>query len=199
MPLTSRQQQIIEASTDLIALRGIQEMTMKKIAERVGISEPAIYRHFASKNEILNALLETFGRENEAIFEQAARGEGRTLDRLSSAFDSLLLRFAERPAIASVIFAEDIFRNDPRLVETLHAIQERSRRRLLAIVETGIVRGELRQEVPADQMCLILMGALRLLVLRWRFSACRFDLVAAGRDLWASIRLLIVSDEEPVV
>jgi len=49
---TKRQTQIIQASVAIIATKGIQGLTMKKIAASIGISEPAIYRHFASKNEI---------------------------------------------------------------------------------------------------------------------------------------------------
>ena len=54
---TKRQTQIIQASVAIIATKGIQGLTMKKIAASIGISEPAIYRHFASKNEILSGII----------------------------------------------------------------------------------------------------------------------------------------------
>ena len=55
--MTERQKTIVEAAIKLIDEGGIQNVTMKNIAARLDITEPAIYRHFASKNEILLAML----------------------------------------------------------------------------------------------------------------------------------------------
>ena len=48
-----RRQQIIEAARGLITNRGMDAVTMDAIAEAVGLSEGAIYRHFSSKHQIL--------------------------------------------------------------------------------------------------------------------------------------------------
>lgn len=47
---TVRQKQIIQQSIQLIADKGIQGLTIKNISKSIGISEPAIYRHFDNKN-----------------------------------------------------------------------------------------------------------------------------------------------------
>lgn len=62
MKPTKRQQEIIDISIALIADKGIQSLTIKNISQCLGISEPAIYRHFASKFEIQMAVLESFER-----------------------------------------------------------------------------------------------------------------------------------------
>ena len=50
---TGRQIEIMEAATDRISKYGIQNLTIKTLATDIGLSEPALYRHFSSKNEIL--------------------------------------------------------------------------------------------------------------------------------------------------
>jgi AcrR family transcriptional regulator len=50
---TDRQIEIMEAATNRISKYGIQNLTIKTLAEDIGLSEPALYRHFKSKNEIL--------------------------------------------------------------------------------------------------------------------------------------------------
>ena len=60
MELTERQQQIVNISIDLIAGQGIQNLTIKNISKEVGFSEPAIYRHFDSKYDIIMAMLDSF-------------------------------------------------------------------------------------------------------------------------------------------
>lgn len=46
MNLTKRQTEIIEAAINLIAASGIQNLTVKYLADHLGITEPAIYRQF---------------------------------------------------------------------------------------------------------------------------------------------------------
>jgi AcrR family transcriptional regulator len=191
LTLSDRQQQIIDAAVELIADQGIQHLTIRRIGEKVGISEPAIYRHFPSKIEILLSLLDSFGRQNELVFEQAARRAGSVLEELQRVLDALFRGFAERPAIAAVIFAEDIFRNDPRLVEKLNAIRAASGVHMLRAVRRGQESGQLRGDVPAEQMRLMIMGSLRLLVLQWRLGGCATDLIADGRKLWTAIEKLL--------
>ena len=46
-------QRIIDEASRLIAERGYRETTMKAVAERVGVTEPAVYRHFENKAQLL--------------------------------------------------------------------------------------------------------------------------------------------------
>ena len=57
---TSRQIEIMEAATARIDKHGIQNLTIKNLAADIGLSEPALYRHFKGKNEILLSLLNYF-------------------------------------------------------------------------------------------------------------------------------------------
>ena len=51
--LTERQQEILDKSIEIISRKGIQGLTIKNLSKEIGISEPAIYRHFESKTDIL--------------------------------------------------------------------------------------------------------------------------------------------------
>ena len=46
---TERQQEIIDVALKLINNRGIQGLTMKNLSREIGVSEPAIYRHFETQ------------------------------------------------------------------------------------------------------------------------------------------------------
>jgi AcrR family transcriptional regulator len=67
---TERQQEIIDVALDLISQKGIQGLTMKNLSKEIGISEPAIYRHFENKIEILLAVLDLFRDSTREIFEK---------------------------------------------------------------------------------------------------------------------------------
>ena len=68
MRLTVRQNQIIDAALQLTSAGGIQNLTIKNVSSRLGITEPAIYRHFAGKSEIVKALIESFDGGVEVFF-----------------------------------------------------------------------------------------------------------------------------------
>src|SRR5262245_22679517 len=53
-----RQRTILSAACDLFAKNGYRGMTTQRLAKRLGISEPVIYRHFDSKKDLFERLLE---------------------------------------------------------------------------------------------------------------------------------------------
>ena len=64
-PGASTRERILDVALDLFTDQGFDGTSMREIAERLGISKPAIYYHFASKEEILMALhmrLHEFGK-----------------------------------------------------------------------------------------------------------------------------------------
>ncbi|NPB08389.1 MAG: TetR/AcrR family transcriptional regulator [Aquificae bacterium] len=68
-------QKILESALKLFSRKGFKETTIKDIAKEVGITEGAIYRHFTSKDEIINELLTNITRElKEKISQSIARG-----------------------------------------------------------------------------------------------------------------------------
>lgn len=50
---SSRRDEILEQAFELVREAGLTGLTMKKVAERVGVTEPALYRHFPTKQAIL--------------------------------------------------------------------------------------------------------------------------------------------------
>ena len=60
MTLTNRQNEIIEAALKLMAEGGIRELTIKNLAGKLKITEPAIYRHFRNKSEIVRTMIRKF-------------------------------------------------------------------------------------------------------------------------------------------
>ena len=91
---TSRQIEIMEAATNRISKFGIQHLTIKTLAEDIGLSEPALYRHFKSKNEILLSLLEYFKTEMKNRIQSIPSPPNETEgDRLRAIFNSQLQTF----------------------------------------------------------------------------------------------------------
>ncbi len=84
----STREKILDVALDLFTSQGFDGTSMREIAERVHISKPAIYYHFASKEEILTAL---HLRLHESVKPTFARltGQAVTLQTWGSLLDDL--------------------------------------------------------------------------------------------------------------
>ena len=188
---TARQQQIMDVSLQLIAEKGIQEMTIRNLSERIGISAPAIYRHFSSKTDILLGLLTRLEKDVIRSSEEAIGPNMSALEGIEVLIVQHLERFTANPSLSAVVFAEEIFQNDRRLADKVLHIMDTHRALFLRMIEQGQENKELREDIPKEDMGLMVMASLRLLLTRWRLLRFDFDLEEKGRVLWGSLRKLI--------
>ncbi|MDO5690843.1 MAG: TetR/AcrR family transcriptional regulator [Tissierellia bacterium] len=70
--MTSRKEEILNVTEGLIEEMGFEMMSTRDIAERVGISRGTLYHHYASKEEILDVLVERIGERQFAMARQNA-------------------------------------------------------------------------------------------------------------------------------
>ncbi|MFQ5702393.1 MAG: TetR/AcrR family transcriptional regulator [Gemmatimonadales bacterium] len=97
---------ILEAARDLLAHGGEQELSMRHVAEEVGISATAIYHYFDGKQDLVNRVVHMGFQRFGAYLEEAmaAHPEG-SLERMH-ALGKAYLRFAlENKAYFRVIFS----------------------------------------------------------------------------------------------
>lgn len=67
----SRREAILDAATRLFSTRGYADTGIDDIGEAVGVTGPAVYRHFGSKQELLVAVLGRATEHAEAIIPRA--------------------------------------------------------------------------------------------------------------------------------
>jgi len=188
---TKRQKEIIDTAIELIAEKGIQELTIKNLSKKIGIAESAIYRHFSSKLDILLGILSLF-RESKEQMNQELKEVGTTpTEKLKRMLLRRFAYFSTNQAIASVIFSEELFRNDRRLSEQVYQIMRINQQAIVNIIMAGQQVGEFRDDVPAKEMAFMITGALRLIVTQWRIAEYGFDLQEEGQRLWETIEVLI--------
>ncbi|NQT27147.1 TetR/AcrR family transcriptional regulator [candidate division KSB1 bacterium] len=188
---TGRQKEIIDMSIKIIAEKGIQQLTIKNISKSIGISEPAIYRHFKRKMDILLAILSHFKKNRQIIAEKITSREMSSIMQIESLFIDHFKQFSANPALAAVIFSEEIFQNDKRLSEQVSLIMQLNQKMILNIIKAGQQSHEIRNDISEKQLSIIIMGALRLIVSKWRLSNFSFDLETEGIGLWESLKKLI--------
>jgi AcrR family transcriptional regulator len=181
--LSKRQQQIIEASVKLIDEKGIQGFTIKNLSKEIGISEGGIYRHFESKVMILSAILDTFKQKiNEYCKSSEDRKNIPAEEQIHDFFSMIFKLFTANPALISVIFAEEIFQNEPTLTIKVLDIQIINEEIIKEMIK-GLSLNPKLSNSDSEIITIIFFGSVRLLVRKWKLENYSFNLMQKGERL----------------
>ena len=148
-----RKEQIISEAMGLIFENGLSGMTMSAIAGRVGISEPAIYRHFTNRREILLATLE---RVSHLLIGNYIVQEGDVLKSIRLTSEALYESLMTQPVAAKVLFefvcsspAEDLRGN---LKDIILNILNLAQELMFEGVRQGVLRDNIDVSLKAWEM-----------------------------------------------
>lgn len=189
---TDRQIEIMEAATLRIDQHGIQNLTIKNLAADIGLSEPALYRHFASKNDIMLGLLNYFITEMKVRIQGISAGTDETAgDHLKAIFSSQLQAFTKKPSIVSVIFSEGIFRFDDGLSSKVSEIMNLMHDFVSANIRKGQEFGQYNKLIGVSTLTTIIIGGIRLTVLKWKLSGHKSNLIKDGNAVLEGILKMI--------
>lgn len=174
--ILKRKEKIIITGIDLFDEAGINGLTTKEIARRQQITEPAIYRQFASKKDIVMAILERCASFDEliknTIIDNKFVGRGGILyfTRVYGEY------YQNYPQITTAMFSFDMFKYDADLLKKMsYIVNERSK-----VIFDLITRGVEQQEFPVDvdkqALTDALFGVIWSTTFIWKLSGCLFDL-----------------------
>jgi AcrR family transcriptional regulator len=190
--LSERQLQIINESIIIIDNKGIQGLTIKNLSKAIGISEPGIYRHFNSKTDILLTMLDSFLETAMKLAKVLESNEASATQKLDLLFSKLLELLTETPAIVSVIFSEEIFKNEEVLKMKIIEILNFQTKTIEKIISDGQNNNEVRKDIDKRSLALMAMGSLRLLVKKWDMNNHNFNLSAEGHKLIEALKNIFV-------
>lgn len=167
MTLTPRQQDILDHALEATREAGLAGLTMKKIAERVGFTEPALYRHFPTKQDLLLGLVARMesmllGRVREIAADEGSAHE--KLERILSHHVGLVLRTDGLPFL---LLAEAAAGGNRELGERLLAVMRPYVAQLAALLaETP---GSARRP-PPEEVAFLFLGLPAMLAIHHRVS-----------------------------
>jgi len=183
----------MDTAMNLIAKGGIQECTIRNIADAICLSEPAIYRHFNSKQDILLGILSGFSDLIRTMISDIRAADSGALNKIETFLERVSVTFTGKPIIAAIVFSEEIFQNDGRLAQEVYSLMTKTRDGINKVLSDGQRNGEIRNDITHDQLSLMLMGSLRLLVTQWRLSGYSFKLTNETRKLYKTIAIIFRS------
>ena len=194
MKLSERQNEIIDKSIELIATCGIQNLTMKNLSKSIGITEPAIYRHFDNKFAILDGILDRFTHISSDVLDSNGLKQQKPLNQIDYFLMDRYQRCSDNPNLAKVMFSEEIFQDDERLAKKVLMIMHSHKDKMHKTITEGQQDGSIRNDIDSTTLFRIIFGPMRLLIKQWCLSGYMFDLTKEGTALWEAEKTLITNN-----
>jgi TetR/AcrR family transcriptional regulator len=155
-----RARQILEALARELEVRPGERITTARLAEVVGVSEAALYRHFPSKARMFEGLIDfaeesVFGLANRIVAEDLPPAV--RVERLLR----MLLTFAERnPGITRILLGDAIVGERERLRERAAGFFERVEAQLRQILREAELERPVHVMPPAGALAALLVAVL---------------------------------------
>lgn len=141
-----RRDQISQTLASMLENPRVEKITTKALAEQLGVSEAALYRHFASKAQMYEKLIEFI---ESTLFSLINKIQSDSEDGCTQAeqITSMLLGFAEKnPGMTRVLTGEALVHEDERLQQRINQIFER----IEACFRQSLRIAQLAEQLPRE-------------------------------------------------
>jgi AcrR family transcriptional regulator len=185
-----RRRQIAEAALDVIAEQGLGRFTAKTVADRVGIADGSIFRHFANKKEIVLAAMDLV---EETLFPDLESANEEPLTRLESFFKHRAKVIGTGGSVGRLVFSNELAHATGQ--EGWERIRSWRRRSLGLVLdclhELGDM-GRLKEGLSPNEAAQVIQGRLLALMLeRSMLQSAPPDIEERISKAWVALRHLL--------
>ena len=180
-----RKHQIIEAARHLITTRGMESVTIDAIAEEVGLTEGAIYRHFVSKHQILSLLIDDL---EDTLLDtvRGAQAEGASATKnLEHILEAHLSDVEGRRAVSFIVIAEAMGFDGIGLTPKVSSMFTHYLESIQAVLEQGIREGSIRPDVDANAAATAFFGLIQSTATLWALNDYAAPLAEFRSQMWS--------------
>ena len=166
LPADARRAETVDTVLALAAEQNPSEITTAAIAQRMGLTQGALFRHFPTKDAIWAAVMNWVAERLMARVERAAQSAASPLAALEAMFVAHAGFIAEHPGVPRMLFGELQRGGDSVTRQMVQTLLGRYRDRVRALIEQGQSGGELDPQVDPEQAALVFIGTIQGLVMQ---------------------------------
>jgi TetR/AcrR family fatty acid metabolism transcriptional regulator len=183
-PYTKAKTAVLAAASAVIREEGPRAATLKNIATRAGITEPAIFRHFDGVDGLFGGLFSVYERVYERSSAAFAAG-GQGLVKLHEAGAVLVDNIAASRDFAYILaYARHVFREYADFKAQIAENDARDQAMVLACINEAIKAGEVRSDIDPVSAAASFLGNIYLTTVIWIESGFAFDIREINGDRW---------------
>lgn len=167
---SERKEAILTEAMQLIIENGLSELTMSKVAKRMKFSEPAMYRHFQNKQDLVISMIQRISGCFAEVFGKFDQTEAPAVF-LPKYFAAQLEYLETVRGVTLLFLSESAFSSNTVIREELQKMFRSQTGRVAAYLELAATRGEIRSDVDPAAAALVYMGTVQALTTRFILSS----------------------------
>jgi TetR/AcrR family transcriptional regulator len=177
-----RKLQILQNLAEMLQKPQGEKITTASLAARIGVSEAALYRHFASKAQMFEGLIEFIEQTLFGLINKITSEENNGMKQLEGVLP-MLLGFAQKnPGMTRVLIGEALVNEDSRLQTRINQLHDRLEATLKQSLRLAASQQEISAEIDAAAQANLMMS---FVVGRWhQFAKSGFK--REPMEFWAA-------------
>jgi AcrR family transcriptional regulator len=170
LPTQARQVEIAAAALHLAQSRSPALITTSDLAEAIGLSQGALFKHFASKEAVWLAVMAWVTEHLLRSLNQAAQQASTPLEALQGVFEAHVDFVVTHPGVPRVIFHELQQPVDSPLKQRVRSLMQAYRQLLLRLLQAAVQRGDVPADLDTPAAATLFLGIVQGLVMQSMLS-----------------------------
>ena len=191
-----RKAEIVMAMLRLADELGPDRLTTTEVAKAVGLTQPGIFRHFATKQDLWLAVAAHITEQMNGAWAAVLEEELDPQRRIEALIRVQLHQITENPAIPAILHSRELRSGNALLRAQFIELMTRFQTLLIDALTEGGAHGVFRTDPAPKDSAILLISLVQGLAIRWSLGQRAFSLEAEGRRLMSyQIALLKVPPE----
>ncbi len=158
MTSPERKEQIKESILNIIYSEGMHKLSTRYLAQKVGVSEGALFRHYPTKRAMIEDIINDVNKELVSGLKNIAEENKPPEQRLEKYITFTLDYLYQKKGITLLLFTEASYQNDEGLKETMNSLYSLQKQYFSKIVLDGITSGLWDESIDVENLARLYMG-----------------------------------------
>ena len=183
-PHEERKEEIIRKTLELASEEGVTRLTTQAIADRVGIAQSTIFKHFKTRDAILTGAIKWISGQIFLLLEKTSSESASPKDRLHYLINRHLTLVSKHKGLPRLLFSDRLHMESPHLKKVVRQVMGAYMERVSDIIREGIEEGEFRNDADPEETARCFVALLQGVILRWSLFDFSFPIEKEGDELW---------------
>lgn len=191
-----RRLQTVETLIDLAADQNPNAITTQALADKMGLTQGAIFRHFPTKQAIFSGVMGWVSDRLMNRINKAIASETKAIKKLEAIFLAHISFVSMHPGIPRILFGELQHDKDSVPKQMVKKLIGEYANLLHDIMRTGQSSGELKPDLDIEAAAMLFIGSIQGLVMQSMLASDPQYMLAQAESVFAVYQRSLLSSED---
>ena len=189
-------EKIIRVSADIIVNEGLKKFTARNVAERLGITDAAIFKHFNSMDDIIFEIIERYVSRCSKSADEAEKKDKSVKERLYQILRTHITVLEETKGAVPVLCFEFLRSDDKKFYTILKNFIETYKRKVGDLIREGQSKGVVKKSVDPEGTAMLFIGLIQAKVFAYLLDGKKGNIVDDPNQFINEIFYGILDEEQ---